>query len=207
MSGEVSRSRASSVSSCRVVCAACALLSAAHDTEPVLFLITARDERAERGHRRRGATWIGRLNGFGCGSVRRVRIWPLGQPQKKRATCAAVSRFRFTSTPTPTNQRKPSANAKRRDQSRVPRCSPPPMPALCSLITRGDEKQNRLRVMRRAQKRAGGADDATRRNRRRTRTTHLAGYPAASNGALIRLRKAENQSAPLPCLPFISHRR
>ena len=63
-----------------------------------------------------------------------------------------------------------------------------------------------LRVMSRDQKRAGGADDETRRNRRRTRTTHLAGHPAASNGAPIRLRQAENQSAPLPCLPsFHTH--
>ena len=44
MSGEVSRSRASSVSSYRVVCAACALLSAAHDTEPVFLFTTARDD-------------------------------------------------------------------------------------------------------------------------------------------------------------------
>ena len=33
--GETSRSRASSVSSRRVTCAPCALLSAAHDTEPI----------------------------------------------------------------------------------------------------------------------------------------------------------------------------
>ena len=75
-----------------------------------------------------------------------------------------------------------------------------------SLITRGGEKQNRLRVMSRAQKRAGSADDETRRNRRGTRTIHLAGHPAASNGAPIRLRQVDNQSAPLPCLPsFHTH--
>ena len=67
--------------------------------------------------------------------------------------------------------------------------------------------RSRLRVVSRAQKRAGGADDATRRNRHRTRTIHLAGRPAASNGALIRLRQVENQSALLPCLPCISRRR
>ena len=78
---------------------------------------------------------------------------------------------------------------------------------LAALSSRAVVNKKRLRVMSRAQKRAGGADDAIRRNRRRTRTTHLARHPAASNGALIRLRQVENQSAPLPCLPFISHRR
>ena len=56
--------------------------------------------------------------------------------------------------------------------------------------------------------------EARRRRRRRDTTkptTHANDSPrrtsAASNGALIRLRQVENQSAPLPCLPFISHRR
>ena len=139
--------------------------------------------------------------------MRRVRIWPLGQPQKERATRARVLDFVLRPHPQPRTRKKTSAIAKRRDQSRVPRRSPPPMATRRSLITRGGEKKNRLRVMSRAQKHAGSADDATRRNRRRTRTTHLARHPAASNGALIRLRQVENQSAPLPCLPFISHRR
>ena len=33
------------------------------------------------------------MNCFGCEPVRRVRIWPLGQPQKERATCAWVLDF------------------------------------------------------------------------------------------------------------------
>jgi len=164
----------------------------------------ARGERAERGHRRRGATWDARLiaplcvgtrvclvRGCGCGCKMKSR-----HRARHRGACRPFVLWLAERPDTNTTHR-PTSEA---IQTPDPRRSSPPMPALRSLIARGDEKQNRLRVMRRAQKRAGGADDATRRNRRRTRTTHLAGHPDASNGALIRLRQVENQSAPLPCL-------
>ena len=135
--------------------------------------------------------------------MRRVRIWPLGQPQKERATRARALDFVLRPHPQPRTRKKTSAIAKRRDQSRVPRRSPPPMATRRSLITRGGEKKSAPCHEPRS--------EARRRRRRRDTTkptTHANDSPrrtaAASNGALIRLRQVENQSAPLPCLPFIS---
>ena len=116
------------------------------------------------------------------------------------------SRFCFTSTPAATKQRKSCVIAKRRDQSRVPRRSPPRMATRLSLITHGGGKKMAPCHEPRS--------EARRRRRRRDTTkttTHANNSPRRSSRRIKRRpdptstsREPERATA-VPS--FISHPR
>ena len=178
--GEASRSRASSVSSRRVTCAPCALLSAAHDTEPI-FGSQPRAMR-ERTAGLKGGRCHRKHDLPSCFALGARFSWlrGCGRDLKQNRERRRIRLFLYVAGRKARYER--DAQAHIRSHSNARSTSLPSSDARAPL---SHHARSRLRVVSRAQKRAGGADDATRRNRRRTRTTHLAGYPAASNGALI----------------------
>ena len=136
--GEASRSRASSVLSRRVTCAPCALLSAAHDTEPV-FGSQPRAMR-ERAAGLKGGRCHGKHDPPSCFALGARFPWlrGCGRDLKQNRERRRIRLFLYVA------GRRPGANATHRPASEatptaVPCRSLPRIPAFRSLIARGCE--------------------------------------------------------------------